>query len=28
MLKFKIKGDPEGLLDAEGYAAVVESAGH
>ena len=28
MLKFKIKGEPEGLLDAEGYAAVVESEGH
>jgi len=28
MLKFKIKGDPEGLLDSEGYTAVVESEGH
>lgn len=28
MLKFRIKGDPEGLLDAEGYAAVVESEAH
>jgi glycine cleavage system H protein len=28
LLKFKIKGDPEGLLDAEAYAAVVESEAH
>ncbi|QJB57338.1 glycine cleavage system protein GcvH [Pseudodesulfovibrio sp. zrk46] len=28
ILKFKIKGEPEGLLDAEAYAAVVESEGH
>lgn len=28
LLKFKIKGTPEGLLDAEGYAEVVESEGH
>ena len=25
LLKFKIKGEPEGLLDAEGYAAAIES---
>lgn len=28
MLKFKIKGEPEGLLDAEGYAAAIESEAH
>ncbi|BCS86786.1 glycine cleavage system protein GcvH [Pseudodesulfovibrio sediminis] len=28
MLKFKIKGEPEGLLDAEAYTAVVESEAH
>lgn len=28
LLKFKIKGDPEGLLNAEGYAAVVDAASH
>ncbi|WP_319466132.1 glycine cleavage system protein GcvH [uncultured Pseudodesulfovibrio sp.] len=28
ILKFKIKGQPEGLLDAEGYAAAIESEGH
>jgi len=28
LLKFKIKGDPEGLLDAEAYTAVVESEAH
>ena len=28
MLKFRIKGAPEGLLDADGYAAVVESEAH
>ncbi|WP_272700619.1 glycine cleavage system protein GcvH [Desulfovibrio sp. Fe33] len=28
MLKFRIKGAPEGLLNAEGYAAVVESEAH
>jgi glycine cleavage system H protein len=28
MLKFKIKGEPEGLLDAEAYTEVVESEGH
>ena len=24
ILKFKIKGEPEGLLDAEGYAGAIE----
>jgi len=28
LLKFKVKGDPEGLLDAEGYAAAIESDAH
>ncbi len=28
MLKFKIKGEPEGLLDAAGYTQVIESEGH
>ncbi|WFS63770.1 glycine cleavage system protein GcvH [Pseudodesulfovibrio thermohalotolerans] len=28
MLKFRVKGTPEGLLNAEGYAAVVESEAH
>ena len=28
LLKFKIKGEPEGLLDAQGYAAAIESEGH
>ena len=28
IIKFRIKGDPEGLLDAEGYAAVVEAEAH
>lgn len=28
LIKFKIKGDPEGLLDAEGYAGVIEAEGH
>ncbi|WP_319542852.1 glycine cleavage system protein GcvH [uncultured Pseudodesulfovibrio sp.] len=28
LLKFKIKGDPEGLLDAEAYTEVVESEAH
>lgn len=28
MVKFKIKGQPEGLLDAEEYAATVESEAH
>lgn len=28
LLKFKIKGEPEGLLDAEGYAGVIESEAH
>nr|WP_321256417.1 glycine cleavage system protein GcvH [uncultured Pseudodesulfovibrio sp.] len=28
LLKFKIKGDPEGLLDAEAYTSVVESEAH
>lgn len=28
LLKFKIAGTPEGLLDAEAYAAVVESEAH
>jgi len=28
LLKFKIKGEPEGILDAEGYAAAIESEGH
>ncbi|NDV17862.1 glycine cleavage system protein GcvH [Pseudodesulfovibrio sp. JC047] len=28
MLKFKIKGTPEGLLDAEAYTEVVESEAH
>ncbi|WP_285906319.1 glycine cleavage system protein GcvH [Pseudodesulfovibrio pelocollis] len=28
MLKFRIKAAPEGLLDAKGYAAVVESESH
>ncbi len=28
MLKFKIKGDPEGLLDAESYAAVIDAESH
>lgn len=28
ILKFKIKGEPEGLLDAEAYAAAIESEAH
>ena len=28
IVKFRIKGDPEGLLDAEAYTAVVESEAH
>jgi glycine cleavage system H protein len=28
LLKFRIKGDPEGLLDAAAYTAVVESEAH
>ncbi|RWU07301.1 glycine cleavage system protein GcvH [Pseudodesulfovibrio sp. S3] len=28
LLKFKIKGTPEGLLDADEYATVVESEAH
>ncbi|MBI9078990.1 MAG: glycine cleavage system protein GcvH [Pseudodesulfovibrio sp.] len=28
MLKFKIKGAPEGLLNAEGYTAVIDSESH
>ncbi len=28
MLKFKIKGEPEGLLDADGYTDVIESDSH
>lgn len=28
LLKFKIKGEPQGLLDAEGYSEVVDSESH
>jgi glycine cleavage system H protein len=28
LVKFRIKGEPEGLLDAEGYAAVIEAEAH
>ncbi|MBG0791693.1 MAG: glycine cleavage system protein GcvH [Desulfovibrionaceae bacterium] len=28
IVKFRIKGDPEGLLDAQGYASAVESEAH
>lgn len=28
LLKFKIKGDPEGLLDADAYSAVIEAEAH
>lgn len=28
MLKFKIKGEPDGLLDADAYAEVIESEAH
>ncbi|WP_199244307.1 glycine cleavage system protein GcvH [Pseudodesulfovibrio cashew] len=28
MVKFKIKGEPEGLLDAEEYTSLVESEAH
>ncbi|BDQ35388.1 glycine cleavage system protein GcvH [Pseudodesulfovibrio portus] len=28
IIKFRIKGEPEGLLDADGYAAVVEAEAH
>jgi len=28
MIKFKIKGTPEGLLSAEEYAAVIDSESH
>ncbi|MDD3313381.1 glycine cleavage system protein GcvH [Pseudodesulfovibrio sp.] len=28
MIKFKLAAEPAGLLDAEAYAAVVESEGH
>ena len=28
LLKFKIKGNPEGLLDAEGYAGAIEADSH
>ena len=28
IVKFRFKGEPEGLLDAEGYAAVMESEAH
>ncbi|MGL1863843.1 MAG: glycine cleavage system protein GcvH [Pseudodesulfovibrio sp.] len=28
LLKFKIKGEPEGLLDAEGYADAINAEAH
>ena len=28
IVKFRIKGEPEGLLDAQAYASVVESEAH
>ena len=28
IVKFRIKGEPEGLLDAAGYAALVDSEAH